>query len=98
MWSMLADPIFAGLESKPEHAVATAYPNPFSDKIYLKLDHEVNGIWLSDLRGALTSLPIPQPGERIDLSPYFQEASAGCYFLRVLSDRGLEIVPLVKLP
>ncbi len=37
-------------------------------------------------------------GERTDLSRYFTEASAGCYFLRILTDRGLEIIPLVKMP
>lgn len=98
MWSMLVDPIFAGTESTPQQAVATAYPNPFSDRIYLKVEHEVRGIWLSDVRGEVKSLPLPMSGERTDLSRYFTEAAAGCYFLRILTDRGLEIVPLVKLP
>ena len=82
-------------EPTSHHSTFDIYPNPATDKITLKTSGKANGgiLTILNIEGQqLISRQITQPKMQIEISTL----PCGVYFLRVTTDRTVEVRKLIK--
>lgn len=89
-----ATPTPNGIHEMENERIIIAYPNPFSNEIYLQTNGEKVTVKLLDILGKQQELEIMQIEGKLKVNT--EQVNSGIYFLEIISGNSKETIKLIK--